>query len=115
METLDHALSAFDDFHLQVGDGRVGFHPPDRSLALFSVGRFADEKALRFQFAAKMRAAMRVVRDEQNQFPIDYRNAPPFELSMKPRRPISTFRIYTSAFARFACARAEMPSSKSKA
>jgi hypothetical protein len=71
VESLDHALAAFDDFHLQVGDGGVGLHPPDRSLALFPVRRFADEKALRFERTAQDRSGMRVVRDQQNKFSID--------------------------------------------
>jgi hypothetical protein len=64
VDPLDHALPAFDDFHLQVGNGRIGVDPTDRSLALFTVRRFTDEKTLRFERAAQDRSRMRVVRDQ---------------------------------------------------
>jgi hypothetical protein len=71
VEPLDHALAAFDDLHLQVGDGSVRLHAPDRSLALFSVGRLTDQKALRFESATQDRSSVRVVRDQQDELAID--------------------------------------------
>jgi hypothetical protein len=71
VEPLDHALAAFDDFHLQVGNGRVGLHAPNRPLAFLTICRLADEKALRFERAAKDRSGMRVMRDQKDKLPID--------------------------------------------